>query len=507
MEGRSRHCPHLGLKHTRSIRFSSPTPEHRCYIFGEPLEIQVDQRTYCLGERYAECPRFAGQEAPPAPAAARPARAARSGGKRGGLIGFWQGLGKRDRILYLSLIGLLVAILATYGVVIGVILPARNRVAAQTPVPTTEAVPPTTVVAIVPTAEPTAAPTAEPTAMPTAEPTTEPTTAPTARPTSAPTTVAVTEKPPTTNTPVPPTETPQPTVVPTVAPTVIAPTPEPTPESMWSTLYFLGPGKVYHVPVERESRPYTVGMARRALELMMEGPLGGTLLRSMPAGMGVDLERLDIVGSTILVYLDQTFESLGAGRQEALAVVLAMTEFSTVSRVQFYVNDQPYGLPGSGNTDPVERPFVNFEDPYNIGSQNASNLILYFAMPDGSYLFPVVRRVAFTEGVAKAAIEEMIKGPMGSYEAITLMPAGTEINDIRRDGNAIVVDFNSAFLNASNRAQTVNALVLAMTDLTADQNFGVTSVVISVDGVDLGSYWGSAYSGNLYRPRVNPESP
>jgi germination protein M len=277
---------------------------------------------------------------------------------------------------------------------------------------------------------------------------------------------------------------------------------------MWSTLYFLGPDKAYHVPVERQSRPYTVGMARRALELMMQGPLGGTLLRSMPAGMGVDLELLDIVGSTLLVYLDQSFESLGAGRQEALAVVWAMTEFSTVSRVQFYVNGQAYGLPGSGNTAPVERPaFINFEDPYNIGSQNASNLMLYFATPDGSYLFPVVRRVARTEGVARETIEEMIKGPAGGYQAITLMPAGTEINDIRRDGNAIVVDFNSAFLNASNRTQTVNALVLAMTDLTADQNFGVTSVVISVDGVDLGSYWGGAYSGNLYRPRVNPESP
>lgn len=501
MEGRSRHCPHLGLKHTRSIRFSSPTPEHRCYIFGEPLEIQIDQREYCLGERYPECPRFAGQEAPPAPAAVRPGR---SGGKKGGLAAFWQGLGTRDRALYLSLLGLLVAILATYGILVGIVLPARNPT--PTPVSTAQAVP-TTAVAIVPTVEATAVPTAVQTAVPTAVPSAMPT----ARPTSAPTTAAATEPPPVTS-PVVPTSTPrptaQPTAQPTAAPTVVVPPPSATPESLWSTLFFLGPNRAYHVPVERLSRPYTLGRARRALELMIQGPLSGTLLRSMPSGMGVNWDALDISGGTLYLDLDHTFESLGAGSQEALAVVLAMTEFSTVSRVQFSVNGQPYGLPGSGNTSTVERPaYVNFEDPYNVGSGPASNLILYFATPDGSYLFPVVRRVPDTVAVAQTTIEEMIRGPRSGYPAITLLPAGTMINTIAREGNTIVVDFNSAFLNAANRAQTVNALALAMTDLTADGDLGVTAVRISVDGVDLGSHWGSAYSGNLGRPQINPEVP
>lgn len=513
MEGRSRHCPHLGLKHTRSIRFSSPTPEHRCYIFGEPLEIQVDQREYCLGDRYPECPRFAGQEAPPSPANGRPARAA--GEKKGGLGGFWQGLGKRDRILYLSLAGLLVAILATYGIIIGVVLPARSG--APTPVAVTEPVPTTAAAVVVPSV---------PTAEPTREPTVAPTGVPTVRPTTPPTAAPATEKPPVTS-PIQPTATMRPTTPavpptaaptavpptaaptaaqPTTAPTAIVPTPEPTPDSMWSLLYFLGPGRGYHVPVERQSRPYAEGTARRALELMIQGPRG-SLQRSMPAGMGVNWDQLRVEGGTLYLDLDRTFESLGAGQPEALAVVLAMTEFSTVSRVQFSVNGAPYGLPGSGSTAPVERPaYVNFEDPYGVGAGSASNLILYFATPDGAYLFPVVRRVAYTEGVARATIEEMVKGPLNSG-AITLLPAGTAIQGITRAGDAIVVDFSSAFLNAANRKLTVQALALAMTDLTADQNFGVTSIRISVDGTDLGSYWGSEYSGDLYRPLLNPELP
>jgi spore germination protein GerM len=479
------------------------------------LEIQVDQRTYCLGDRYPSCPRFAGQEAPPAPAAARPVR---TGGKKGGLAVFWQNLATRDRILYLSLIGLLVAILATYGIIIGVVLPARNRTATPTPAPTAQPVPPTTAAAVVPTAEPTTvepttAPTGAPTAVPTAVPTGVSTAVPTARPTEAPSTAPATERPPVTNTPVPPTAIPQPTAQPTAQPTtvptvVIVPTvePLPTPESIWSLLYFLGPNKAYYVPVERESRPYTDGVARRALELMIQGPLSGTLLRSMPAGMG--LNNVEREGATLYVDLDHTFESLGAGQKEAMAVVLAMTEFYGVEQVQFLVNEAPYGLPGSGNTNPVSRPaYVNFEDPYGVDPANATDLVLYFATPDGAYLFPMVRRIPFTLGVAQAAIEEMVKGPGSGYAAISFMPADTGIQSISRDGDTIVVDFNSAFLNAGNRELTVRALILAMTDLRADMDLGVDSVRISVDGVDLGAYWGSAYSGNLYRPWVNPESP
>jgi germination protein M len=314
-------------------------------------------------------------------------------------------------------------------------------------------------------------------------------------------------------TPLPPTATPRPatpvptTAVPTVAPTspVIVPTSPPIPVETWSKLYFLSPNKTFYVPVTRRG-DYTVQVARRAVEQMIVGPLAGSSLqRSIPAGMA--LRDISISGGTCYVDFDHSFEELGAGQREAMAVVLALTEFDTVQRVQFMVNGAPVGLPGSGNTDPVPRPLVNFENPYGLEHQDAVVLTLYFATADGQYLFPVTRYVTSTVGVARAAIDEMIKGPTAAYAgaAVSPLPAGTQVRDIYRDGDTIVVDFNSAFLNASNHALTVNALRLAMDDLTVDYDSGVSAVRISVEGTGLEVYWGSDYGGDLGRPILNPE--
>ncbi len=527
MEGRSRHCPHLGLKHTRSIRFSSPTPEHRCYIFGDPMDINVDQRIFCLSERHVECPRFAGQEAPPVAVVAPTAKPNRRASPRTPSAtrarneSFFQRIPRRERILYFSLGGLLLFILAIYGIVIGVIIPAqKGRAPTQGPValvtqPPTGA--PTTAQGAVPTSgEAKTTQTAPVVVVPTRVATftplpTQPGSA-TARPTIGPVsptqgqaTAAPTDAPRPTVTPVV-----VPTARPTVPPTTAAPAPTnpPAPEYTWSKLYFLGPNKAYYVPVWRRG-PYTLAVARRVMDDLVSGPEGGSnLLRTLPQGMGV--LGLDLQGGTLSVNLDHNFQDLGAGRVEAMGVVLALTEFSTVQQVQFLVNGAPVGLPGDGGTGPVSRPtYANYEDPYGIGGGSGVNLTLYFATSDGQHLFPIVRRIAYTEGVAKAAIEEMIKGPSSNFRntSISLLPADTAIKSITRDGNTIVVDFNSAFLNAPNHYLAVQALVQAVTDLTADNNLGVDSIRITVEGADLGSYWGSGFSGNVYPDWLNGEYP
>ncbi len=485
MEGRQRHCPHLGLKHTRAIRFSNPTPEHRCYIFGEPLPIHVDQASYCLGPRYPECPRFAGQEPPPATgvasgaAAGRGGRALRPTGEGSPWARFWGQLGKRERILYLSLVGVLLLILASYGIIVGMVLPARERAVTPTPWPTLPTVP-----AVQPTA------TLVPTDTP-VPPSPSPTPAPTRTPAVTPIPTAL------------PTVTPAP---PTATPVVIVPTATPVPQTMWSTLYFLGPQKRYFVPVNRLTS-YTPGVARRAIELMIAGPRAGSnLLRSIPEGMG--LVNIWRDGDTLYVDLDHRFEELGAGEAEAMAVVLAMTEFPGVEKTQFLVNGTPVGLPGRSDTGPVRRPaYVNFENPYNLAPEESVALTLYFATPDGQYLFPLVRRVPATVRTARTAVEEMIKGPSAAYQglAISPVPPATTIRDIYRDGNTIVMDLSAAFLDAANRDLAVRALVLAMVALTADSPQGVDSARILVEGNDLGSYWGPGYSGTLYAPILNPE--
>jgi len=104
------HCPYLGLKQNRAIRFASPTPEHRCYVTGDPQEIPVDQATRCLSSGHVQCPLYMGLPAP----TTLPPTLAPLPLPRQGLFGWLSGLSLRDRIIYGALLALLVAIMGIY---------------------------------------------------------------------------------------------------------------------------------------------------------------------------------------------------------------------------------------------------------------------------------------------------------------------------------------------------------------------------------------------------------
>src|SRR3954467_15295453 len=92
-------CPSLGLKQNRAIRFASPTPEHRCYVSGEPLEIPVDQASYCLSQGHVHCPLYMGLTVPTTsdtPTVVGGALVVPAGGVRGWLTT----LSPRDRAIY-----------------------------------------------------------------------------------------------------------------------------------------------------------------------------------------------------------------------------------------------------------------------------------------------------------------------------------------------------------------------------------------------------------------------
>src|SRR5688572_20955294 len=186
------HCPYLGLKQNRAIRFASPTPEHRCYVSGEPLEIPVDQSSYCLSQGHVHCPLYMGLTVPTisdtAPTLAGGALIVPAGGMRGWL----NSLSRRDRAIYAIMIAMLAIIVAIYLLVGLQALFRRNNQPAIGTQPTASAgleqasplaatqpslSAPTSIANPTATAEaPT--PTDLPTNVPTATPTTKPTMAP-----------------------------------------------------------------------------------------------------------------------------------------------------------------------------------------------------------------------------------------------------------------------------------------------------------------------------------------
>ena len=103
------HCPYVGLKQNRAIRFATPTPEHRCYVSGDAQEIPVPQNAFCLSGNHVRCPLYTGEALPSIPAAPVAVPAPQSG-----VRGWLAGLSRRDRRIYGGLIGLLGLIIVAY---------------------------------------------------------------------------------------------------------------------------------------------------------------------------------------------------------------------------------------------------------------------------------------------------------------------------------------------------------------------------------------------------------
>src|SRR5262245_45072574 len=108
------HCPYLGLKQNRAIRFASPTPEHRCYVSGEPLDIPVDQATYCLSQGHVHCPLYMGLSLPTTDDAATVVAGGATAETQSGLRGWYASLSPRDRVIYALMLGMLALIVAIY---------------------------------------------------------------------------------------------------------------------------------------------------------------------------------------------------------------------------------------------------------------------------------------------------------------------------------------------------------------------------------------------------------
>lgn len=540
----SHHCPYVGLKQNRAIRFATPTPEHRCYVGGTPIEIPVDQGDYCLSPGHTQCPLYLGLLNPAEDASAGPLVWGGDAPAAGGLRGWLATLSPRDRQIYLAMLSILVLIaLITLATLLRMLLPtdtpaptptavvraptlgqtaaAGLGTAPASPAPHTPSTPtdlprrsPTPAPTDAPTSPPlilltptrTSAPTAapQPTSPPTPPATPAPSTAPTAapQPSSPPTAPAPTAAPatprPTRAPPAPtaaPTRTPAPTARPTAAPT---PSPSAVPvETQRLTLYFGDPGGRLFVPVQRQVRVESRQVARAALRALIDGPRNGLQRLVLP---DVGLRDIRIAGGTAAVDFDR--RPTGQGDTRGLyAIVLTLTELPGVQRVQLLVNGQALEV---GGRRTLARPVLNPLNPEGLPEDYGSTefLPLYFASTDGAHDVRIIRMVPKTQQIATATVRALLEGP-GAYEFALrrVIPAGTELRGLRLEpGGTLTVDFTQPFADSPDRPAAVRTLAASLTTIA-----GVSGVQVLVEGRPLAEQWGDDYAQIARRPLINPE--
>jgi len=534
------YCPYLGLKQNRAIRFSSPTPEHRCYVGGEPVEIPVDQSTFCLSRNHVQCPLYMGLTIPSTPATISPAGAATVA--PGGLRGWLGTLSPRDRAIYALMLGMLAIIILVYAVAGwqaltgGGLMPstvvasptsggavgaletatatATEGASPQpTPSATATAVPPT------PTPLPTSTPSPQPSPTPTPEPVilvptalpTQPTggativPSPTLQPTQLPVTPGVTA----TVQPTQPTATPTatimpPTAVPTTPPSPPPPTAPPaTPrppaptvrnERLW--LYFGDATGTLFVPTQRLVPVEDRKVATAAINALIEGPRNGLERLVDPQAR---LLGITISNGLATVNFDRP-PHLNGDPRGLHSIVLTLTHFETINRVQFQVNGANIGINGSG---PIARSVVNPLNPDNLPVDYAATEFLptYYLANDGYHTIRIIRMVPKTRQVAEGTVRALIEGP-GIYEYAVqrTIPPTTELRSIGINRGVVRVDFSAQFAETADRAAAVRTLVESLTTLP-----GVTGVQIFVEGRSLAEWWGEPYGKVFPKPLINPE--
>jgi spore germination protein GerM len=496
------HCPYLGLKQNRAIRFASPTPEHRCYVSGEALEIPVDQANYCLSQGHVHCPLYMGLTVPTtsdAPtmiggmAAAGGALAA-----TGGMRGWLSTLPPRDRAIYAIMISMLAIIVAIYllvglqtlfgpgdepiivtqptlatgqnavqatpgsGAPTGAANPTASSSAGQ--VATSEPPTPTDLPTDVPSPTPTVEPTRQPVILPpTSQPTlaaaTAPATAVSAASAVPPAATAIppTAKPAATSAPNP-TAAPGPTVAPKPPTAIPVPTAPPVAASIRPlTLYFADVTGSVLVPVQRNTGVENNRVAEAAIRELIAGPRNG-LRRLVAADAGLIGIRVDDGLATVNFDRDPS-----AGDDRGLdSIVLTLTDLDTVGSVQIQINGARLGGPRG-------RPVVNPANPLNLAVDYSATefLPLYFPSVDGTHDVRIIRMTPKTKQVGEATVRALLDGPPAEYAGVVrrVIPADTQLRGIKISNGVLLVDFTQPFANAPDLDAAMRTVVESLTSI------------------------------------------
>jgi germination protein M len=273
-------------------------------------------------------------------------------------------------------------------------------------------------------------------------------------------------------------------------------TPPPAVSNAVVWLYFADATGSLYVPVQRAVKVEDKKIAEAAIRALIEGPRGD--LQRLVVG-SVKLLGVSIRANTATVNFDSPPN--GSGDERGLwAVVLTLTHFPNVERVQIQVNGQPYGL---NDGQPVSRPVVNPLNPQGLPFDYRSTEFLptYYLTADGDHSVRIMRMVPKTRETASSTIRALLDGPGDyGYAVQEVIPDGTTLRAISISEGIATVDLSSPFAEAGNRDAAVRTIVESLTTLGP-----VTGVRILVDGQSLGGVWGEPYGRVFPRPLINAE--
>ena len=480
------HCPFLGLKQNRAIRFASPTPAHRCYLGGDAVEIPVDQRAFCLSAQFHRCPLYEGMrvsatergaEADARPRAAAPVRVDAIDRTMGDV----RRMPRRLPFVLAGVALLMMVLVAGVVLVLPMLLPGRAAPAADVPTLAADAVAP-----VAPQGAGFTATVTDPASGLDGE---EPASLPLVAPTDAAVQPqmtralesAIATPPAATATPPAATATPP-------AATATPPAVASAPTLAW--LYFQDITGTVLTPAQRAVQPGGRGLAEAVLGELIAGPRG----QLQPAlNREARINAFTIDGDTAIIDLDRE-PWLGDPTRGFDAIVLTLTHIAPIARVELRVN-------GTTVIGATARPLLNPINPAGVPNDVAvtTYLPLYAFSIDGAHTIRFTGLVPKTRQPAAETVAALLAGIPGYAPILAqVLPSNTVLRGVAIESAIATVDLSSAFGDAPDRSAAVRVLVESLTSFPSIQG-----VAILVEGQPLEQLWGEGFIGPFVRPIIN----
>ncbi|CAH1204107.1 Spore germination protein GerM [Paenibacillus plantiphilus] len=232
---------------------------------------------------------------------------------------------------------------------------------------------------------------------------------------------------------------------------------------------------------------------QKALEMMVEG---GPLANEIPEGFqavlpqGTQVIGYNVVADQKLAIVDfsQSFTDYNAMDERSIveAVTWTLTGMHNIEKVKIWVDGQELlEMPVDGL--PLDEPLtravgINLEAQEGINYSQSTPVTLYFSAVtpnDETYYVPITRLINRTDNRAKAAIEQLISGPVGSNELEAVMTPDVIVKNVTKKNDIATVELEYSGYEEGQQApaEMMQALVLAMTE-----NTGLAKVQIKING-------------------------
>lgn len=160
------------------------------------------------------------------------------------------------------------------------------------------------------------------------------------------------------------------------------------------------------------------------------------------------------------------------------------------------------------NEDPDIEIIRSDEDENILEDASLRNTVLYYQNENG-YLVPVKRKIPWEEGIAKAALKNIMDSPIvrediGSIGLNPIIPSGTEIigMSINQDTGLCKVDFSNGIMNCQSKKDEENMIKGVVYTLTEFAN--IKEVQIMIDGKMVSELkYGTKINSPLARKDIN----